>query len=155
MCIFVKCLQNRSWFGLICVCCHLDPSPPQGLKAEVEMIGIRLTWDPPSCQVSKYQIERITDGHKDLMDSSAEETSHLISDVFPSQMYYFAIKLCCTLFDKNCESKFSNHIPCKAGGKFYICPNSFMLRNEKYTINCRFFLQIVGTKHSNFFSVLL
>ncbi|CAG2212481.1 unnamed protein product [Mytilus edulis] len=71
-----------------------DPSPPQGLKAEVEMIGIRLTWDPPSCQVSKYQIERITDGHKDLMDSSAEETSHLISDVFPSQMYYFAIKLC-------------------------------------------------------------
>lgn len=129
-----KCLLRSSFLLLILVFCHVDQSPPQGLQARVEMVGIRLTWDPPPCQVSKYQIEIITNGQKVLRDLSAEETSHLISDVLPSQIYSFAIKACCTLFDENSESKFSDRIECKAGGKFNICQNSFMLRLEKYTI---------------------
>lgn len=54
---------------------------------------------------------------------SADKTSHLMSDVFPSQMYSFAIKTCCTTLNKIYESTFSDTIECKAEGRLQIKSN--------------------------------
>lgn len=95
------------------------PLPPSGLKATAGINGINLTWNPPPCPYfggdSNYEIRRTINGHTDKFIVLADRTFYLMSDVFPSQIYSFAVKACCTKL--NWKSKYSDDIQCTAKGK--------------------------------------
>ncbi|VDI36871.1 Hypothetical predicted protein, partial [Mytilus galloprovincialis] len=95
-----------------------DPQQPQDLKAIEELNGINLSWEPPRfpsfTRIINYKVQQICGGHEKTICVPAEKSSYLVSDVFPSQTYSFAIKSTCRTLDNTCDSELSHSIKCTA-----------------------------------------
>ncbi|CAG2212473.1 unnamed protein product [Mytilus edulis] len=100
-----------------------DPQQPQYLKAIEELNGINLSWEPPRfpsfTRIINYKVQQICDGHEKTICVPAEKSSYLVSDVFPSQTYSFAIKSTCRTLDNTCDSELSHSIKCTAKDILY------------------------------------
>lgn len=91
------------------------PQWPQDLNAIEELNGINLSWEPPRfpsfSRIINYKIQRICGRHKETtIFVPVEKLSYLISDVFPSETYSFAIKSSCSTLDNTCDSELSHLI---------------------------------------------
>lgn len=100
---------------------YADPQQPQDLKAKEEFNGINLSWEPPRfpsfTRIINYKVQQICGGHEETICVPAEKSSYLVSDVFPSQTYSFAIKSTCRTLDNTCDSELSHPIKYTAKGK--------------------------------------
>lgn len=81
--------------------------------------------------MSNYKIQQICGGNVETICVSAKKSSYLMSDVFPSQKYSFAIKSCCSSLDKTCESELSHPFECTTKGKIYMLVSFQLLTKVK------------------------